>query len=137
MAATSDIDASSGKHLAGKYSIVGIGETTYTRGGGRTTRAMATTAIANAMADAGLTNAVELPIAASVARIAASDAGWLAAKENVQTHGGMGYTWEGDAHLFYRRAKLLGLTLGAPREWKRRLMQELRTSNASLVPSAD
>ena len=57
MAATSDIDASSGKHLAGKYSIVGIGETTYTRGGGRTTRAMATTAIANAMADAGLTNA--------------------------------------------------------------------------------
>ena len=83
------------------------------------------------------TNAVELPIAASVARIAASDAGWLAAKENVQTHGGMGYTWEGDAHLFYRRAKLLGLTLGAPREWKRRLMQELRTSNASLVPSAD
>ena len=83
------------------------------------------------------TNAVELPLAASVARIAASDAGWLAAKENVQTHGGMGYTWEGDAHLFYRRAKLLGLTLGAPREWKRRLMQELRTSNASMVPSAD
>jgi hypothetical protein len=52
---TADIDASSGKHLAGKYSIVGVGETTYTRGGGRTTRAMATTAIANAMADAGLT----------------------------------------------------------------------------------
>jgi acetyl-CoA acetyltransferase len=55
MATQSDIDASSGKHLAGKYSIVGVGETTYTRGGGRTTRAMATTAIANAMADAGLT----------------------------------------------------------------------------------
>jgi acetyl-CoA acetyltransferase len=57
MATQSDIDASSGKHLAGKYSIVGVGETTYTRGGGRTTRAMATTAIANAMADAGLTAA--------------------------------------------------------------------------------
>ncbi len=83
------------------------------------------------------TDAAELPLAASVARIAASDAGWLAAKENVQTHGGMGYTWEGDAQLFYRRAKLLGLTLGATREWKRRLVTELKTSNASLAPSAD
>ena len=51
----SDIDATAGKYLAGKYAVVGVGETTYTRGGGRTTRAMATTAIANAMADAGLT----------------------------------------------------------------------------------
>ena len=83
------------------------------------------------------TDAAELPIAASVARIAASDAGWLAAKENVQTHGGMGYTWEGDAQLFYRRAKLLGLSLGATREWKRRLVGELKVSNASLAPSAD
>ncbi|MEM7191195.1 MAG: hypothetical protein AAF439_16400, partial [Pseudomonadota bacterium] len=40
---------------AGKYAIVGVGETEYLRGGGRTTRAMATTAIANAMADAGMT----------------------------------------------------------------------------------
>lgn len=52
-----EIDATAGKYLAGKYAIVGVGETTYTRGGGRTTRAMATTAIANAMADAGLTAA--------------------------------------------------------------------------------
>lgn len=50
-----EIDATSGRHLAGKYAIVGVGETSYSRGGGRTTRAMATTAIANAMADAGLT----------------------------------------------------------------------------------
>ena len=50
-----EIDATAGRHLAGKYAIVGVGETTYTRGGGRSTRAMATTAIANAMADAGLT----------------------------------------------------------------------------------
>lgn len=50
----SDLDATQGKHLAGKYAIVGVGETTYSRGGGRTTRAMATTAISNAMADAGL-----------------------------------------------------------------------------------
>ncbi|MEZ5854583.1 MAG: acyl-CoA dehydrogenase family protein [Hyphomicrobiaceae bacterium] len=82
------------------------------------------------------TNAAELPIAAAVARISASDAGWVASKENVQTHGGMGYTWEGDAHLFYRRAKLLGLTLGSSREWKQRLVRELKTSNASAAPAA-
>ena len=50
-----EADATSPKHLAGKYAIVGVGETAYLRGGGRTTWAMATEAIANAMADAGLT----------------------------------------------------------------------------------
>ena len=49
-----EIEATSGKHLAGRYAVVGVGETPYSRGGGRSTRAMATTAIANAMADAGL-----------------------------------------------------------------------------------
>lgn len=50
-----EADATSPKHLADKYAIVGVGETAYLRGGGRTTRAMATEAISNAMADAGLT----------------------------------------------------------------------------------
>lgn len=54
MTTSGDIDASTPKHLADKFAIVGVGETAYLRGGGRTTRAMATTAIANAMADAGL-----------------------------------------------------------------------------------
>ncbi len=49
-----DIDASSPRYLADKYAIAGVGETAFKRGGGRTTRAMATEAIANAMADAGL-----------------------------------------------------------------------------------
>ena len=53
------------------------------------------------------TDAAELPIAASVARIAACDAGWLATKENIQTHGGMGFTWQMDCQFYYRRAKLL------------------------------
>ena len=50
----SDIDAASGRHLRGKYAIVGIGETTYTRGSGTTTRAMGTHAIRAAIEDAGL-----------------------------------------------------------------------------------
>ena len=75
------------------------------------------------------TDAAELPIAACVARIAACDAGWFVTKENIQTHGGMGFTWQMDCHLYYRRAKLLGLALGGAREWKRRLVAELRTRN--------
>jgi acyl-CoA dehydrogenase len=77
------------------------------------------------------TGAPELALAAATARVAATDAGWLAAKENIQTHGGMGYTWDGDAHLYYRRAKLLGVALGSGREWKRRLAGELQKSNAA------
>jgi acyl-CoA dehydrogenase len=79
------------------------------------------------------TDAAELPIAAAVARISACDAGWLATKENIQTHGGMGFTWEMDCHLYYRRAKLLGLALGGAREWKARLMDELAARNTTAM----
>lgn len=78
------------------------------------------------------TAAAELPIAAAVARISACEAGWFVTKENIQTHGGMGFTWQMDCHLYYRRAKVLGLALGGAREWKRRLVAELRTRNTSL-----
>ena len=77
------------------------------------------------------TEAAELPVAASLARVAASEAGWQAAKENIQTHGGIGYTWEGDCHLNYRRAGLLRLALGGPGEWKRRLTRELTSRNVA------
>ena len=53
MATSGDIDASSPKYLRDKYAIVGVGETTYTRGSGRTTRALGTWAVRNAMKDAG------------------------------------------------------------------------------------
>ena len=76
------------------------------------------------------TDAAELPVAAAVARIAACEAGWFVTKENIQTHGGMGFTWQMDCHLYYRRAKLLGLTLGGAREWKQRLVHELRARNS-------
>ena len=50
----SEIDATSSKFLRDKYAIVGVGETTYTRGSGKTTRALATWAVRNAVQDAGL-----------------------------------------------------------------------------------
>jgi alkylation response protein AidB-like acyl-CoA dehydrogenase len=77
------------------------------------------------------TNAPELPVAASAARIAASEAFWFASKENIQTHGGIGFTWEVDAHLFYRRSRQLSLVAGAPRVWKERLVSHLERRNAA------
>lgn len=71
------------------------------------------------------TNADELPIAAAGARVSATDAYHYAAKESIQVHGGIGFTWEYDAHFFYRRSKLLGLALGSPRRWKDRLINKL------------
>ena len=77
------------------------------------------------------TNAAELPEAAAAARIAACEAFWFASKENIQTHGGMGFTWEVDCHLFYRRAKLLAVQAGAPKVWKEKLIRVLEQKNAA------
>ena len=81
-------------------------------------------------------DAPELPVAAAAARVAASDAFSLAAKENIQTHGGMGYTWAFDCHLYYRRAKLLTLALGAPRFWRDRLIARLEARNEGMIDGA-
>jgi len=75
------------------------------------------------------TNAAELPVAAAAARVAASEAFNHAARENIQTHGGMGFTWKYDCHLYYRRAKLLSLALGGERRWKDRLISQLEMRN--------
>jgi alkylation response protein AidB-like acyl-CoA dehydrogenase len=77
------------------------------------------------------TNAPELPVAASAARIAGSEAFWFASKENIQTHGGIGFTWEMDCHLYYRRSRQLSLVAGAPRVWKERLVSHLERRNAA------
>ena len=74
-------------------------------------------------------DAPDLSTAAAAARVAASEAYNHAARENIQTHGGMGFTWEFDCHLYYRRAKLLSLALGGERRWKDRLISQLETRN--------
>lgn len=48
------IETSTDRHLRDKYAVIGVGETTYTRGSGLTTRALATWAIRNALDDAGI-----------------------------------------------------------------------------------
>ena len=76
------------------------------------------------------TDADELPEAAAAARIASSTAYDFAAKENLQTHGGMGFTWEIDCHLHLRRARQLALALGATPVWRERLVRRLERRNA-------
>jgi len=76
-------------------------------------------------------DAPELPTAAAAARIAASDAFWFASKESIQIHGGMGFTWDVDCHLYYRRSRQLSLVAGSPKLWKERLVSELEKKNAA------
>jgi len=75
-------------------------------------------------------DAPELPVAAAAARVAACEAYYQAAKENIQVHGGMGFTWEFDCHLHYRRSKLTGLMLGSARRWKELLIARLEAGAA-------
>jgi acyl-CoA dehydrogenase len=73
----------------------------------------------------------DLPLAAAAARIAATDAYDFAAKENIQTHGGIGFTWEADTQFHYRRSRLLALSLGGPMAWKDKLVTRLEQKNAA------
>lgn len=72
-----------------------------------------------------LTNSPELPAAAASARVAASEAYHFATKENIQIHGGMGFTWEADCQFHYRRSRLLGLNIGSAPAWKEKLVSAL------------
>ena len=62
---------------------------------------------------------------------AASEAFWFASKENIQTHGGIGFTWEADPQLYYRRSRQLSLVAGAPATWRERLVSQLEMKNAA------
>ena len=68
----------------------------------------------------------QLPLAAATARVAAIQASLTASQENIQTHGGVGFTWEYDCQFYYRRAKLLSLNLGSERHWQNRLVAHLQ-----------
>ncbi|HEU4894449.1 MAG TPA: acyl-CoA dehydrogenase family protein [Acidimicrobiia bacterium] len=57
----------------------------------------------------------ELAVAAPLAGTVASDAYVWVAGENIQVHGGIGFTWEHDAHIYLKRAKASSLLLGDTR----------------------
>ncbi len=56
----------------------------------------------------------ELPVVAPLAKSFCSEAYFHCAAENIQIHGGIGFTWEHDAHLYFKRAKSTELMLGDP-----------------------
>jgi alkylation response protein AidB-like acyl-CoA dehydrogenase len=77
------------------------------------------------------TNSSELPEAAASARISATQAFQHCAKNNIQVHGGMGFTWEFDCHMYYRRANATALGLGSLSYWEDQLIERMRKKNAA------
>ncbi|ETR76102.1 acyl-CoA dehydrogenase [Afipia sp. P52-10] len=77
------------------------------------------------------TNSSELPEAAAGARISATQAFQHCSKQNIQVHGGMGFTWEFDCHLYYRRSNALALGLGSLTYWEDQLIDTMRARNTA------
>ncbi len=77
------------------------------------------------------TNSSELAEAAAGARISATEAFQHCSKQNIQVHGGMGFTWEFDCHLYYRRSAALALALGSRSYWEDQLIDRMRQRNAA------
>ncbi|MCP4006997.1 MAG: acyl-CoA/acyl-ACP dehydrogenase [bacterium] len=67
----------------------------------------------------------DLGEAASIAKSMVGDGYMRASRENIQIHGGMGYTWENDAHLFYKRARSADMLGGTPTAHRLRLAEGL------------
>jgi alkylation response protein AidB-like acyl-CoA dehydrogenase len=65
-------------------------------------------------AAAAAEQAPDFPAAASLAKACASDTYMKAAQECIQIHGGIGFTWENDTHLYFKRAKSSEVFLGDP-----------------------
>jgi alkylation response protein AidB-like acyl-CoA dehydrogenase len=70
-------------------------------------------------------NSADLPVAAAMAKAYCTEAYAHAAAENIQIHGGIGFTWEHPAHLYFRRAKSTELLLGDPAYHRELLVQRV------------
>lgn len=74
-------------------------------------------------------DADELRHAAAAARASSLDALRYTAEENVQLHGGIGFTWESDCQFYYRRARQISAALGSRTFWADRLVRALEQRN--------
>ena len=70
------------------------------------------------------------PVASSMAKAYASDAGRRVAGSSIQVHGGIGFTWEHDLHFWFKRAHCDAAYLGSPR-WHRERVAELALSGGA------
>lgn len=89
-----------------------------------------------AAAHALATEAADLPLAAATARVSALNAFQLCAKDNIQVHGGMGFTWDFDCHIYYRRSNYQALELGGLSVWEDRLVEKI-LADADVSADAD
>jgi alkylation response protein AidB-like acyl-CoA dehydrogenase len=67
----------------------------------------------------------DLPVVAAMAKVFCSEAYFRVAAETIQIHGGIGFTWEHPAHLYFRRAKSSEYLLGSPAHYRENLLQAL------------
>ena len=67
----------------------------------------------------------ELPSVAALAKAYCSEAYFHTTSENLQIHGGIGFTWEHPAHLYFKRAKSSELLFGDPAHWRELLAQRI------------
>jgi alkylation response protein AidB-like acyl-CoA dehydrogenase len=76
-----------------------------------------------------------LPLAASMAKAYASDAGWRVPDASIQVHGGIGFTWEHDLHFFLKRGKANAAMFGDAR-WHRERVADLVLAEAPAPAAA-
>ena len=76
-------------------------------------------------ATAAATESPEFPVIASTAKVFCSEAFFRVAAEAIQVHGGIGFTWEHQAHLYFRRAKSSEYLLGSPVQHREILLEKL------------
>ena len=70
-------------------------------------------------------DAGNLPVAASLAKAACSDAYFRCAAESIQIHGGVGFSWEYDVHLYFKRARSTEIFLGDPAYHRERVARHV------------
>ena len=69
----------------------------------------------------------QTPSLASLAKAAAADAYMRAATQTIQIHGGIGFTWDNDTHLWFKRAKSSEVLLGDPNYHRELMLQRLES----------
>ena len=76
-----------------------------------------------------------LPLAASIAKAYASDAGWRVPDASIQVHGGIGFTWEHDLHFFLKRGKANAAMFGDAKWHRERVADAVLAGAAEPVPA--
>ena len=82
-------------------------------------------------AESADTGSDEIPMLASLAKASASEAYLHAGVEAIQMHGGIGFTWENDTHLWFKRAKSAEVFLGDPSWHRARMIRYLTQEEAA------